>query len=708
MNIHSFAAFVFIVTFSFSVWAQTERFEYFDNGNIKIAYTYHQNQLTERKHYSIQGHFTVHYFFESKGTSVIVTSVDPKDSSRIISKEEWSHLTPTYEKSNQSIHLKTWIFKNNIIQSIDHLDLQGRIVKKELFNENKKTSTIFYYYNEKEENAYAFKELDLKGQTISSYRHYETYKRTHHLNKINSASNVDFILKTHADSHLKIAVIDSGFDYNHKNLAHKFYQNPLEQNNSHDDDGNGWVDDTIGWDQKSNTNLPAEITTALQKNNRPLSHGTHVADIALGHLENVHLIGFGGDYTQAAYIERISQFLKKHKVHVVNMSIGLPRDPKNEIGLRDAYKAYERMMQENPDTLFVVAAGNSGLSLDEQKFKQYPASTKLPNSITVGSADISHLDQMVPHKNRISSFSNWGRDVDIYSPGKEVVAANLGGGVIAHSGTSMASPIIAHTALRLLTVNKELTPTEIKEILISTVAPMEKSDKITTQGIVDINAALFEARLRKVQQISLQKNGPNCWNSSLYLAGVNNGIHYTDEVAFRTIIDSPLCKEISKTDLQTGDVIALRRYANNKLLPASMLSEVHAYTYWDSNQTLTKNGPHRDVGYKMSSMESVLQDYKKQEHRNCKMLGLDKSQCDLQQRFYRCDNLDAHANSILEKSILNKLRQIEQTVEENFKGNHISNENLIRDLQTQLNISEIPNWLRSHYETVLETLQSKF
>ena len=58
---------------------------------------------------------------------------------------------------------------------------------------------------------------------------------------------------------VNIALIDSGVDFNQPNLQGKFWTNPGETaNNGKDDDGDGYVDDTRGWDFYANDNTPED------------------------------------------------------------------------------------------------------------------------------------------------------------------------------------------------------------------------------------------------------------------------------------------------------------------------------------------------------------------------------------------------------------------------------------------------------------------
>ena len=67
-----------------------------------------------------------------------------------------------------------------------------------------------------------------------------------------------------------VAVIDTGVDYTHEDLAaEKFWWNPNEERNGRDDDGNGFVDDVIGWNFVDDNNNPWDLS----------GHGTHIAGV---------------------------------------------------------------------------------------------------------------------------------------------------------------------------------------------------------------------------------------------------------------------------------------------------------------------------------------------------------------------------------------------------------------------------------------------
>ncbi|WP_374029627.1 S8 family serine peptidase [Bdellovibrio bacteriovorus] len=679
--------------------------EKFDNGVVANESYYRDGELVEQRYYNIEGKFStwLRYSYPQQGHVIkSKLSVEKESFGQIENKEEWTGLDKKNNSTEASLRLKRWVYSDKApftLEWVEHYETLKpfRVVQKDYLNKNEELlSFINFTYQDDSEKPAAFVEKNKDGKIISQFSLYEKYDVANSLRRDGkTAAEIEVLKRQRENPHkFLIAVIDSGFDYNHSELAAKWWNNPLEPVDGIDNDGNGWVDDNFGWEQVKNVSLPTESSTSMAKDHRPLSHGTHVAHIAIRGLDNAALIGFAGDYTQASYIDKISAFLKKHHVKIVNMSLGLPHDNKDLLGLRDAIKAYKRMIDENPETLFVVAAGNSEQDLDQSKNRQYPASFTQPNVLKVGALDASDIAKVTPQNAKMAYFSNFGKaNVDILAPGVDILAASLGGGLIAHSGTSMASPYMANLVAQLWTELPHLKATEVRELFVQTVQVMPTPAPVRSGGYVDLKAALLKGKMDFLKGRFAKSDGPNCWNSSTYLAGLAKGVHHTYGSEFAFLMDSPLCENVPLEQMQKGDIVALRRFdRHGRLLPAAFLSEVHGYTYAGEGLGFTKNGVHRNAPYELQTREEIFRFYKSSEARNCKMNGLDRKDCNLKELAYRCIDFETYMKAhgglnVFEKDVLYRISLFEKHLQSELllgQKSPLSREQALRAIQQAL------------------------
>jgi subtilisin family serine protease len=138
-----------------------------------------------------------------------------------------------------------------------------------------------------------------------------------------------------------------------------------------------------------------------------------------------------------------------------------------------------------PNTLFVFAAGNDGMNNDE--YPTAPSSLNQENTISVA-ATLSDM--------KLASFSNYGiKRVDVAAPGVGIYSSIPGGRFLEVSGTSQAAPYVAGVAAKLKEIRPELTPSELKKILIMTVDKKEfLQAKIISGGMVNIARAAQAAQ----------------------------------------------------------------------------------------------------------------------------------------------------------------------------------------------------------------------
>ena len=112
-------------------------------------------------------------------------------------------------------------------------------------------------------------------------------------------------------------------------------------------------------------------------------------------------------------------------------------------------------MKEAPEILFVASAGNENNDVEFDEVT--PSCFDLPNMIIVGAVDQAGEE---------TGFTSFG-SVDVYANGFEVESFVPGCDKMKLSGTSQASPQVTNLAAKLLVVKPELTPVELKELIIA-------------------------------------------------------------------------------------------------------------------------------------------------------------------------------------------------------------------------------------------------
>lgn len=218
-------------------------------------------------------------------------------------------------------------------------------------------------------------------------------------------------------------------------------------------------------------------------------HGTHVAGIAAAGNPYCRILGARLTFDHrmipetptieqatkdaAALVETIEYF-KKNGVRAVNMSWGGSLkgiedalEANNAGGTVEERKAlarkiytigdtaFKNAIMNAPNILFITSAGNS--NLDNAFAEFYPSSYDLPNIISIGAVDQAGEE---------TSFTSFGK-VDVYGNGFEVMSYVPGGTQMKLNGTSMSSPQVLNLAGKLLTLRPDLTPQQLRELIIN-------------------------------------------------------------------------------------------------------------------------------------------------------------------------------------------------------------------------------------------------
>ena len=285
-----------------------------------------------------------------------------------------------------------------------------------------------------------------------------------------------------------VAVIDSGADYTHPDLAGNMWINPLEMNGAAgiDDDGNGFTDDIHGYDFIHYIGDPSD----------EVGHGTHVAGtigavgnngigvtgvcwdvqiMALKFIDNSHN---GNAFSGMAAIE----YAIAMGARIINLSWG----GQNEIGT-----LFEAAIVRagNAGLLMVTSAGNN--NNDNDVNPHYPASYDYDNIISVMASDFNDV-----RSDWYINGSNWGgATVDLSAPGSSILSCEPGGGYGTRDGTSMAAPHVSGAAALIWSTNPELNYQGIKDILLQKVDPIPALNGLNaTGGRLNVYNALLATR----------------------------------------------------------------------------------------------------------------------------------------------------------------------------------------------------------------------
>jgi subtilisin family serine protease len=277
-----------------------------------------------------------------------------------------------------------------------------------------------------------------------------------------------------------VAVIDTGVELTHPDLAGQFTGNPGERGNGRetngvDDDHNGFVDDWQGWDFVNGDN-----TVETQDS----THGTHVSGTIAAVRDNgagvagvapaakivpVKVFGAPDTTSSAATLAQAFDYAGSLGVPVVNASLG---GYGSASIVTDAINAH-------PNTLYVVAAGNSG----QDASTTYPCNANAANVVCVGATD---------NRDQVAGFSNYSATyVDLFAPGVDILSTYTGSAYAWMEGTSMATPHVSGAAALLASARPDATAAQIKAALLGSVdTPEALTGWAVTNGRLNADKAI--------------------------------------------------------------------------------------------------------------------------------------------------------------------------------------------------------------------------
>lgn len=302
-----------------------------------------------------------------------------------------------------------------------------------------------------------------------------------------------------------VAVIDTGVDYNHPDLADNIYTNPKEiPGNKIDDDKNGYVDDVHGYDFANNDGDPMDGN----------GHGTHCAG-TIGAVGN-NMLGVAGinwhvTILPVKFLGDDGSGSTTNAIKAIDYAVQSgAKVLSNSWGALLAYsapllKAIKRA--EAAGVTFVAAAGNDGIN--NEKYPTYPASYDASNIISVAAID--------PATGLLASFSNYGsKSVDIAAPGVNILSTYPNSGYAFMSGTSMATPHVAGALALMLSLKPDLTfDAQISTLLETSHFTKELWGKVSSSGALDVYSA--------VKKLAPEDSVPDSSSSSSGGAPTDNG-----------------------------------------------------------------------------------------------------------------------------------------------------------------------------------------
>lgn len=317
------------------------------------------------------------------------------------------------------------------------------------------------------------------------------------------------------ESDIRIGFIDTGVEWDHPDLVGQFAINTKEDINGNelfdawksteekkdargklvkgdldgiDNDGNGFVDDVIGYDFVDQETL--NFGDASTRDGIPVDenkHGTAVAGVIGAKANNT--IGVAGIAPQCRMValrafdasgnaedDDIASaiiYAADNGVKILNLSFG---DIVPSLLQRDAIR-----YATSKGTLVFASSGNRG-----GNNHHYPSD--FDECVSVGATTVNEDGK----GDFIYSFNTHGQGMDLVAPGGSIYTTNLDGKYQVISGTSFSSPTAAAVAGLLLLNDSTLTPRSIRSIIESTTHDISPAgyDNLSANGRIDAFAAV--------------------------------------------------------------------------------------------------------------------------------------------------------------------------------------------------------------------------
>jgi len=268
--------------------------------------------------------------------------------------------------------------------------------------------------------------------------------------------------KTKGSKSVKIAIVDTGVDYAHEDIAANYveggYDFVNDDNDPKDDNGHG-------------THC-AGIAAGVMNNNKGIAG---VAQVSIMAEKVLDADGYG-------YISDVADGIihaADHGADIISMSLGGPGSSAEEDACNYAW---------SKGVLLVAAAGNDGRSE-----VSYPAG--YDSVIAVGAIDSN---------GKKCDFSNYGEKLELVAPGEAIISSIPGDNYEFYSGTSMATPHVAGVAALIKSLYPDYTNQQIRNLLRSTADDLGDPGKDIYYGYGRVDASLDDENSPLTPRINIK------------------------------------------------------------------------------------------------------------------------------------------------------------------------------------------------------------
>ena len=287
--------------------------------------------------------------------------------------------------------------------------------------------------------------------------------------------------KTTGSRKVVVAVLDTGVDYRHRDLAGNMWARPAALG-PYEDEHLGTVDDLRGFDAADRDGDPFDDN----------GHGTHCAGIVGaegGNSEGIAGVNWQVEIMPLKFMDSGGRGSIKSAIEAIDYVIARKRAGVNVRVISASWGGtfYSRALEDairragDEGILFIAAAGNSRTNNDRRQ--HYPSGYQLPNVLAVAALD---------RRDALASFSNYGpKTVHLAAPGAQILSTWPGHQYEEHSGTSMATPEVSGVAALVLATNPGLSVAELRERLLTSVDKLPAlAGKVSSGGRVNAARAV--------------------------------------------------------------------------------------------------------------------------------------------------------------------------------------------------------------------------